>query len=78
MYLIACTAFSKVIIPCLVILKPKYTKLSLAKNNFFALILKAAAFSLFKTISTLIGWSSNLSLLMIKDHQYRLLPIIDY
>jgi len=38
--------------PSLVIKKPRYSKLSLANFDFSALILKPAAFSLFKTILT--------------------------
>ena len=45
------------IISCLLILKSRYSKLSLAKNDFSALMLKPAAFSFFKTIFTLFMWS---------------------
>ena len=65
MSLIACIMSGKGIKPCLVIVKPRYSKLYLAKNDLFALILKPAAFSLFKTILTLFRWSSELPLLMI-------------
>ena len=50
MYLIACTLLGKGIMPYLVILKPRYNKLSLAKSDLSALILKPATFSVFKTI----------------------------
>ena len=63
--LIACSISGKGIMLFLFILKPRYSKLSMAKNDFSALIFKPAAFSFFKTIFTLIRWSSKLPLLMI-------------
>ena len=50
--LIACILSDKGIIPCLVIFENQ--KLSMTKIDFSALILKAAAFTLFKTIFTLL------------------------
>ena len=49
----------------LLVLKPRYSKLSLAKKDSFALILKPAALSIFNTIFTPFRWSSKLPLLMI-------------
>ena len=47
--IIACTFSGKgIIIPYLVISKPRHSKLSLAKNDFSALILKLAAIILIK------------------------------
>ena len=66
MCLIACTLSGKGIIPCLVLSKSRYSKLSLAQNDYSALILKPAAFSLLRTIFTLCRWSSKLTLLMMK------------
>ena len=65
MSFIVCTVSGKGIIPCLVILKPIYSKLSLANFDYSALILKPATLSSFETIFTLFGWSSKLPLLLI-------------
>ena len=65
MSLIARTLSGKGIMPCLVILKPRYSKLYLA-NDFSALIMKPAALSFFTTIFTLFRWSSKLPLLKIE------------
>ena len=61
MRLIACTLSGKGIMPCLGILKPRYSKLSMAKNDFCALILKPATFSFFIIFYTLFRWSTNVS-----------------
>ena len=64
MSLIVCALFGEgIITPCLVILKPRYSKLAITVKTF---ILKLITYGFYKTILALLRWSSKLLLLMIK------------
>ena len=65
MFLIASTLWGKGIVPCLIILNPRYSRSFPAKKDFSTFTLNPFCFNLLNALSILLMWYSKYLLLII-------------